>query len=406
MLLLDRFLKRVVRDGTLDVKIGNGPVIRYGTPDGKRSASMTVKDAATGRAIARNPALGAAEAWMDGRLIVEGGDILSMLDLVVYNMRWDWENKFRTDLWSKTRWIAALLPRNDGTRAKNNVAHHYDLSDRLYDLFLDADRQYSCAYFTDPANTLEKAQSDKKAHIAAKLCLEPGQRVLDIGCGWGGLAIYLNRVAGVEVLGVTLSEEQLAVARKRAADAGVSDKVKFELIDYRDVTGTFDRIVSVGMFEHVGRKRYQAFFDTVRDRLTPDGVALIHTIMRAEGPGATDPFTARYIFPGGYCPALSEFLPQIEKAWLWVNDIEILRLHYAYTLEHWYERVMERKAEIIALYDERFYGMWTFYLASAITSFRHDGHCNAQVQLSRRRDTVPLTRDYIIETEQRYRAMG
>lgn len=405
-MFLERFLKRVVRDGTLEVKIGNGPLTRFGTSDGKRSAAVTIVDTATGRRIARNPVLGAAEAWMDGRLTVEGDDILGLLDLVIYNMRWDWDNKFRRALWSKTRWIAALMPRNDGSRAKANVAHHYDLSDRLYDLFLDADRQYSCAYFTDPTNNLEQAQVDKKAHIAAKLCLEPGQKVLDIGCGWGGLALYINRVADVDVLGITLSEEQLAVARKRAADAGVSDRVKFELIDYRDVTGTFDRIVSVGMFEHVGRKRYQDFFDTIRDRLSPDGIALVHTIMRADGPGATDPFTARYIFPGGYCPALSEFLPQIEKAWLWVNDIEILRLHYGYTLEHWYQRVLERKDEIISLYDERFFRMWTFYLASAITSFRHDGHCNAQVQLSRRRDAVPLTRDYILEVEKRYRAMG
>jgi cyclopropane-fatty-acyl-phospholipid synthase len=405
-LFLDRFLKRVVRDGTLEVKIGNGSLTRFGTPDGKRSSVVTIVDMATSRRIARNPVLGAAEAWMNGRLTVEGNDILGLLDLVLYNMRWDWDNKFRRALWSKTRWITGLMPRNDGSRAKANVAHHYDLSDRLYDLFLDADRQYSCAYFSNPTNNLEQAQDDKKAHIAAKLCLEPGQKVLDIGCGWGGLALYINRVAGVDVLGVTLSEEQLAVARKRAEDAGVSDRVKFELIDYRDVTGTFDRIVSVGMFEHVGRKRYQDFFDTIRDRLSPDGIALVHTIMRADGPGATDPFTARYIFPGGYCPALSEFLPHIEKAWLWVTDIEILRLHYGYTLEHWYQRVLERKDQIISMYDERFYRMWTFYLASAITSFRHDGHCNAQVQLSRRRDAVPLTRDYILEVEKRYRAMG
>ncbi len=404
-MLLDRFLKKIVRSGTLDVRVGNDPVVRYGQPEGGRAIEMTLRDGATARAIARNPALGASEAWMDGRMTIKGDDILGLVDLVAYNMRWDWENKGRVALWNSTRWIVALFPRNDGTRAKSNVAHHYDLSDRLYDLFLDADRQYSCAYFTDPTNSLETAQDDKKAHIAAKLCLEPGQRVLDIGCGWGGLALYLNRVAGVEVLGVTLSEEQLAVARRRAAEAGVADKVKFELIDYRDVTGTFDRIVSVGMFEHVGRKRYQAFFDTVRDRLTPDGVALVHTIMRAEGPGATDPFTTKYIFPGGYVPALSEIIPSIEKAWLWVTDVEVLRLHYAYTLQAWLDRVLARKADIIALYDERFYRMWTFYLASAMTSFRHDGHCNAQIQLARRRDTVPLTRDYIFETEKRYRAM-
>ncbi|MEY2927530.1 MAG: hypothetical protein RL367_2007, partial [Pseudomonadota bacterium] len=346
-MLLDRFLKRIVKSGTLDVRVGNGPVTRYGAAQGGRAVAMTLRDAATARAIARNPALGAGEAWMDGRMTIAGDDILGLLDLVAYNLRWDWDNKGRVALWNSTRWITALLPRNDGTRAKSNVAHHYDLSDRLYDLFLDADRQYSCGYFTDPAGDLDTGQQDKMAHIAAKLCLEPGQKVLDIGCGWGGLALYLNRVAGVEVLGVTLSEEQLAVARQRAETAGVADKVRFELIDYRDVASSFDRIVSIGMFEHVGRKRYQAFFDTIRDRLVPDGVALVHTIMRADGPGATDPFTTRYIFPGGYCPALSEVLPHIEKSWLWATDIEILRLHYGYTLQHWLDRVIARKAEVI-----------------------------------------------------------
>jgi cyclopropane-fatty-acyl-phospholipid synthase len=404
-MLLERFLEKVMHTGTLDVQIGTGAAKRFGTPGGDRAIAIALRDAGTARAIARNPALGAAEAWMDGRMTIAGDDILGLVDLVAYNMRWDWDNKNRVSLWNKTRWIAALLPRNDGTRAKANVAHHYDLSDRLYDLFLDADRQYSCAYFADSGNALEVAQQDKKAHIAAKLCLEPGQRVLDIGCGWGGLALYLNRVAGVEVLGITLSEEQLAVARQRAEEAGVADQVRFELIDYRDVTGSFDRIVSVGMFEHVGRKRYRTFFETIRDRLTPDGIALVHTIMRAEGPGTTDPFTTRYIFPGGYCPALSEVIPSIEQSWLWVTDIEILRMHYAYTLQHWYNNVLKRKAEIVALYDERFYRMWTFYLGSAITSFRHDGHCNAQIQLARRRDAVPLTRNYMIETERRYRAL-
>jgi cyclopropane-fatty-acyl-phospholipid synthase len=405
--LLNKFLGRMINIGELELSVAGGAPQRFGKPEATfQPVRLQLTSHSVGRAIARNPALGAGEAWMSGDLKIEGDDILGLLRLVGHNMRWDWSNKHRVALWKNTRWLAAILPRNDGTRAKANVAHHYDLSDRLYDLFLDADRQYSCAYFTNPTNSLETAQRDKMAHIAAKLCLTPGQRVLDIGCGWGGLSLYMHRVADVDVLGITLSEEQLAVARQRAEAAGVADRVKFELIDYRDVAGEFDRVVSVGMFEHVGRKRYQQYFDTIRDRLTPDGIALVHSIVRADGPGATDPFTARYIFPGGYCPALSEVFPVIEKSWLWTTDIEILRLHYAMTLDHWYKRVIDQKAEIINLYDERFYRMWTFYLASALIAFEHDGHCNAQIQLARTRNAVPLTRDYMLETEWRYRALG
>ena len=406
-MLFERFLTRVVKAGQLSVTGPGTKTAQYGTPDPKLvPVAIGIADASTARAIARNPALGAGEAWMDGRMTVAGDDILGLLNLIAYNLRWDWDNKSRVSLWRNTRWITRMLPRNDGTRAKSNVAHHYDLSDRLYDLFLDADRQYSCAYFTDPSNSLETAQKDKLAHIAAKLCLKTGQHVLDIGCGWGGLALYLNRVAGVRVTGVTLSQEQLRVARQRAEDAGVTDMVKFELIDYRKVTGTFDRVVSVGMFEHVGRARYNDFFNTVRDRLTPEGIALIHTIARVDGPGATDPFTARYIFPGGYSPAISEILPPIEQAWLWPTDIEVLRLHYGLTIEQWYRRVVAKRTEIEALYDARFYRMWTFYLSAAIIAFRHDGHCNVQIQLSRKRDAVPITRDYMFEREREYRALG
>lgn len=405
-MLLNKFLGRMINYGELELSVAGGSPQRFGAPEATfQPVRLHLSSHSVGRAIARNPALGAGEAWMSGDLKIEDDDILGLLRLVGHNMRWDWDNKHRVALWKNTRWLAAILPRNDGTRAKANVAHHYDLSDRLYDLFLDADRQYSCAYFTDPGNSLEAAQQNKMAHIAAKLCLSGGQRVLDIGCGWGGLSLYMHRVAGVDVLGITLSEEQLAVARQRAEAAGVSDRVKFELIDYRDVGGQFDRVVSVGMFEHVGRKRYPQFFETIRDRLSPDGIALVHSIVRADGPGATDPFTARYIFPGGYCPALSEVLPIIEKSWLWTTDIEILRLHYAMTLAHWYKRVIDQQAAIINLYDERFYRMWTFYLASALIAFEHDGHCNAQIQLARRRDAVPLTRDYMLEAEWRYRAM-
>jgi len=300
--------------------------------------------------------------------------------------------------------VAHRLDRiNMARRSKRNVAHHYDLSDRLYDLFLDADRQYSCAYFTDPANTLEQAQADKKAHIAAKLLLRPGMRVLDIGCGWGGLALYIHARTGAEVLGVTLSEEQLKVARRRAEEAGVADKVRFELVDYRSLTGTFDRIVSVGMFEHVGPAHYGAFFRKCRDLLTDDGVMLLHTIGRMGGPGVTDSFTTKYIFPGGYNPALSEIVRGYEGTRLFPTDIEVLRLHYAMTIDHWYDRTVAAKDQIVALYDERFYRLWTFYLAGAAAAFRTGGMVNYQVQLSKSRTAVPLTRDYMGEAEQALR---
>ncbi len=406
MYLFDRLFKRMIRDGEMRVTDHRGKLHVYGKPSATIApAAFRLTDDATSRAIAITPVLGAAEGYMNGRLILEQGDILDLLRLVTYNVRWDRDNPVRYGLWRQARVAGFLGQFNQERRSRRNVAHHYDLSDRLYDLFLDVDRQYSCAYYTDPANSLDQAQSDKLAHIAAKLDLKPGQRVLDIGCGWGGMALYLNRVAGVDVLGITLSEEQLKVARARAADAGVSDHVTFELIDYRALTGHFDRIVSVGMFEHVGLPHYRQYFDKVHALLKPDGVALVHTIARADGPGATDPFIAKYIFPGGYSPALSQIVPYAERAWLWITDIEILRLHYAFTLREWYARTVDAKAEIEALYDARFWRMWTFYLAGAICAFENDGHMNVQVQLTKRRDALPLTRDYMAEAEARYRAM-
>jgi cyclopropane-fatty-acyl-phospholipid synthase len=290
-------------------------------------------------------------------------------------------------------------------KSKRNVAHHYDLNDRLYDLFLDSDRQYSCAYFTDPGNSLEVAQSDKKAHIAAKLALKPGQRVLDIGCGWGGTALYLNRVADVDVLGITLSEEQLKVAQDRAAKAGVADRVKFALMDYRQLEGRFDRIVSIGMFEHVGPRHYPEFFRKTRALLEPEGVMLLHTIGRMGKPGTTDPFTAKYIFPGGYNPSLSEIVTASQQAKMIVSDVEVLRFHYALTLDRWYERTMAAKDAIIALYDERFFRLWQFYLAGAAVAFRYGGLVNFQLQYIRKREALPITRDYMGAVEEQYRQL-
>ena len=265
----------------------------------------------------------------------------------------------------------------------------------MYELFLDVDRQYSCAYFARPDMTLEEAQAAKKAHIAAKLCLKPGMRVLDIGCGWGGLALSLARDHGARVLGVTLSQEQHRVATERAQAAGLADRVTFRLMDYRDVTERFDRVVSVGMFEHVGVPHYRAYFEAVQARLGPQGVALIHTIGRSAPPGTTNPWIARYIFPGGYIPALSEMMAAVERTDLWPTDVEVWRLHYAETLRHWHDRFMANRDRAEALYDARFCRMWRFYLVASEMGFRVGRQCVFQLQLARDRAAVPLTRAYL-----------
>ena len=396
MLLLDRFLRKLVRSGPLSVTYAGGQTRRYGVPSPLVApVAIRFTDASTPRRVALSPAKATGEAFMDGRLVIEEGDVRSFLHLVGHNTRWDADNPTRVALWRAQRLASKVDVWNWQRRSRRNVAHHYDLSDALYDLFLDADRQYSCAYFADEGVSLDQAQLDKKAHIAAKLALSPGQRVLDIGCGWGGMALYLNRVADVDVLGITLSEEQLKIARARAAAAGVAGRVRFELLDYRAVQGSFDRIVSVGMFEHVGPPHYGAFFRKCRELLTPDGVMLLHTIGRADGPGSTDPWTAKYIFPGGYVPALSQIMPALERSYLWLTDLEVWRLHYAHTLDRWYDRVEARRDEVVRLYDERFLRMWQFYLAGAVSAFRNDGHVVFQLQLTRRRDALPIVRDYM-----------
>jgi cyclopropane-fatty-acyl-phospholipid synthase len=403
-MLLDPFLRRVIRKGELVITEASGKVTRFGSPDPARApVRLTFHDKKVGFDIARKPTLGVSESYMDGRMDVENDDILALLDLFRANVRW--EDKIDSGLGRGEhpllRWFFRA---NSQRQSKQNVAHHYDLSDRLYDLFLDADRQYSCAYFTDRDVSLEQAQLDKKAHIAAKLNLKPGQKVLDIGCGWGGMALYLNRVADVDVLGITLSEEQLKVARRRAQEAGVADRVRFELIDYRVLGGQFDRIVSVGMFEHVGVPHFREYFRKVRDLLADDGVALIHTIGRLGPPSYTDSFTTKYIFPGGYIPALSETVAASERERLILSDVEVLRLHYGYTLQHWYERTGAAKEQIVKLYDERFYRMWRFYLAGAMVAFRHDEMVNFQLQYIRNREALPITRDYMLDAERGYMA--
>ncbi|MGF7161092.1 cyclopropane-fatty-acyl-phospholipid synthase [Rhodoligotrophos appendicifer] len=410
MWLLDKFLRRLVQTGPLVIIEAKGTRHEYGVPDPKRRPVVVrFLDASAPNAIARNPRLGLGEAYMEGRFVIEEGDIRALLDLARANRPWERGGGTRAKGLVRrgaAQLVGGLDRLNWQRRSRRNVAHHYDLSDRLYDLFLDSDRQYSCAYFNDPANGLEQAQADKKAHIAAKLYLSPGQRVLDIGCGWGGTALYLNRVADVDVLGITLSEEQLKVARTRAAEAGVAERVKFELIDYRQVEGRFDRIVSIGMFEHVGPRHYRTFFRKCRSLLTPEGVMLLHTIGRLGKPGVTDPWTAKYIFPGGYNPALSEIVEASQSVKLIAADVETLRLHYAHTLDLWYDRAVAARTEIETLYDARFYRMWLFYLAGASSAFRYGGLCNYQIQYIRDRSVLPITRDYLQSEEARLRSLS
>ncbi|WP_394998391.1 class I SAM-dependent methyltransferase [Sphingomonas sp.] len=405
MSLIGKLLGTLVKKGRLTLVTADGKRETFGPDANAKPIIVRFTDRKVAFDIVRNPRLGFGEAYMDGRLLVEEGTILDLLELIVGANRWEYGGEGRKMISTgKLGDLAALFRRNPADKAKQNVAHHYDLSDELYDLFLDDDRQYSCAYYTDPKNSLEQAQADKKAHIAAKLHLKPGQRVLDIGCGWGGMALYLNKVAGVEVLGVTLSEEQLKVARRRADEAGVADQVKFELTDYRSLTGTFDRIVSVGMFEHVGAAHYDEFFATCKTLLKQDGVMLLHTIGKLGSAGSPDPFTDKWIFPGYHLPSLSQMSAASEKVRLIASDVETLRIHYAYTLRTWLERCVARKTDIVAMYDERFFRMWEFYLAGGIVMFENGSACNFQVQYIRDRYALPITRDYMAEAEARYRA--
>ncbi len=399
-MILSSLLRAIIREGTLVVIDHKGTRREYGNGQEPRIA-IHLADKSVERGIIASPELGVAEAYMDGKLTIEEGDLYGFLALASGNMyrhadHWLLKLQERIARW--TRWLAQFNP---VSRSKKNVAHHYDLSDTLYDLFLDEGRQYSCAYFAKPDYTLEEAQVAKKNHIASKLLLKEGLKILDIGCGWGGMALHLNEVSGAETVGITLSEEQLKYAEDNAARSGLANQVQFRLQDYRDVTEKFDRVVSVGMFEHVGTPFYQTFFDKVAEVLTDDGVGLVHTIGRYDGPGATDSFTRKYIFPGGYAPALSEIMPHIESAGLVVTDVEILRLHYASTLREWRRRFMKNRDKVKEIYDERFCRMWEFYLAGSECAFRYGGHCVFQIQVARDQQAVPLTRDYMAEWEKR-----
>jgi cyclopropane-fatty-acyl-phospholipid synthase len=405
--LLERILSGHIHHGTLTIVNHKGESQIFGNPvAGWPDVTLRLNAANAERRILLNPRLGLGETYMDGGVSVDDDDIMGLVELVRRNNPWEKGGEI-----GKSKPLKKLLGQlarpfrqlNGLANSRSNVAHHYDLSNDFYRLWLDEDMQYSCAYWSEADDTLERAQLAKKAHIAAKLALQPGQKVLDIGCGWGGMAIYLNQVADVDVLGITLSEEQLKLARERAEAAGVTDRVKFELLDYRILAkrapGYFDRIVSVGMFEHVGVPQFDTFFRACANLLKDDGVMLLHTIGRFGSPGATDAFTRKYVFPGGYIPALSETLAASEKVKLIASDVETLRLHYAMTLREWYKRVQLHRDAIIDQYDIGFYRMWIFYLAGATAAFESGGMGNFQIQFVRNRRALPITRDYIGDAE-------
>lgn len=400
--LLCKFLSQFIRRGSMTVTTAGGMTFTVGDGSGE-PVEIRFLAADAQRRVLFNPELGLGEAYMNGEFVVERGSIADALAIVL-------DQPELLPQWAKPWWYLRYLVRhlrqfNPRARARRNVAHHYDLDARLYSLFLDADKQYSCAYFETPGATLDDAQLAKKRHVTAKLLVSRGQRVLDIGSGWGGLGLYLAEIAGADVTGVTLSTEQLQIANARAAEKGLTRQARFLLQDYRDIEGPFDRIVSVGMFEHVGAKFYDTYFKRCAELLSDDGVMLLHSIGRSQGPDSTNPWIAKYIFPGGYIPSLSEVLPAIEDAGLLVCDVEILRLHYAETLKAWRERFMARREEAVQLYDERFALMWEFYLAASEMTFRKQGMMNFQIQLTKRQGVVPMTRDYIAREEARLRGL-
>ena len=392
--IFDKFLTHLIAEGDLKITFADGRTRGYGNGAGE-TVSITLHDPSLPRKIILSPDMAVGEAYMDARLTVEDDDLYGFLTLAIRNIARQGDPWFRRPLAWGRHALRYLQQFNPAGRSRANAAHHYDLSGELYDLFLDRDRQYSCAYFRDPDMTLDEAQEAKKHHIAKKLLIEPGMRVLDIGCGWGGMGLTLARDHGARVLGVTLSREQHAMANRRAEEAGLADRCKFELMDYRDVTGRFDRIVSVGMFEHVGVPHYETYFRTVRDRLAEDGVALVHTIGRSDPPGTTSPWIHKYIFPGGYVPAMSETMRAVETQDLVATDVEVWRLHYAKTLRHWHDRFMANIDRARALYDDRFCRMWRYYFIACELTFRHNAQVVFQFQLARQQDAVPLTRDYL-----------
>jgi cyclopropane-fatty-acyl-phospholipid synthase len=399
---LDRLMSRVIRHGRLEVTWSDGSVSTYGSV-GAEVIRVEFRDSSTEWAVLVNPELAIGEAYMDGRLVFPEDGLLDFLML----MNRSWHAVSRRPFYralTRARYVMRRAAQNNSPlRARRNIKHHYDLDERIYRLFLDSDMQYSCAYFDRPGASLEEAQWAKKRHLAAKLALKPGQQVLDIGSGWGGLGLFLADYFDVDVTGVTLSDEQFKIANERAGERGLKDRARFELRDYRSLKSSFDRIVSVGMFEHVGAHRYGEFFRAADRLLKPDGVMVLHSIGRFGPPAATNPWIAKYIFPGGYIPALSEVLKAVERTGLRVTDVEILRLHYADTLKAWRERFRAHWDAAAEIYDERFCRMWDFYLAGSETAFRGGDMMVFQLQLVRDQSALPLTRDYMFKAEEDFR---
>jgi cyclopropane-fatty-acyl-phospholipid synthase len=402
-ILLARLLERTITKGRLRVVDGGGVLYEFVGAPGPRAA-IRLTDPRLHRKLILRPRLYLPEAFVDGTLVIEEGSLYDLIDLLQLNLEAIPEGVLSRLLNGSLGPLRRVLQYNPLKRARHNAAHHYDLSDQLYELFLDHDRQYSCAYFRDQDDDLDRAQFDKKRHLAAKLAIQPGHKVLDIGSGWGGLALYLAAECDADVTGLTLSVEQHKVATRRAAAAGVADRVRFHLRDYREENGRYDRIVSVGMFEHVGINHYRAFFAKVKSLLKADGVALLHSIGRMDGPGSTSPWIRKYIFPGGYVPALSEVVPVVERQRLWISDVEILRLHYARTLRAWRQRFEQHRERIRALYDERFCRMWEMYLVGSEVAFRRGGLMVFQMQLAKSLDAVPFIRDYMFDWERDHSA--
>ena len=398
--MLAPFLKTLIKTGRLTVQVPGSAAMVFGedNPPPSLDIEITLKSQSTVLWLRMNPDLNLGEAYMNEDLVVTRGDLWGLMELVGRNM------PNRPPLSALNSWLKrqreAGLTRNSAKTSRSNVAHHYDLSETLYRTFLDADMQYSCAYFSDPGMTLEDAQLAKKLHLISKLDLKPGQSVLDIGCGWGGLALEIARRADVKVLGITLSQEQLAVAQRRAREAGLDNRVSFQLIDYRELQGHFDRVISVGMFEHVGPPQYQTYFATIKRLLAEDGVAVVHTIgHEGLGGGGSNAWLDKYIFPGGYIPSLTQITGAVEQSQMWITDVEILRRHYAETLRHWRLRFMAAREEMAKLYDERFCRMWEFYLAFCEMGFRYMSLVVVQVQLTQKIDALPITRDYMHDEE-------
>jgi cyclopropane-fatty-acyl-phospholipid synthase len=397
-MLLTRLFEQIITVGRLRITDAGGSSHEIAGAPGP-SAAIRLHDPALHWKLVFRPRLYLPEAFMDGTMTIEEGSLYDLLDLLALNLEALPEGVMSRLFNGSFTFLRRVHQYNPLSRARQNVAHHYDLSDQLYELFLDKDRQYSCAYFHHRVDDLDTAQLDKKRHIAAKLLIRPGQKVLDIGSGWGGLALYLASECGADVTGLTLSVEQHRVATRRAAAARLSDRVRFHLRDYREEEGQYDRIVSVGMFEHVGINHYGTFFAKVKSLLMPDGVALLHSIGRMDGPGSTHPWLRKYIFPGGYAPALSEVVPVVERSRLWITDIEILRLHYAETLRAWRRRFEQNRDRLRTIYDERFCRMWEMYLVGSEIAFRRSGHLVFQMQLAKAVDTLPITRDYMLDWE-------